>query len=126
MRGLSRTRRRFLGPVLVAALVIPLATVMVLAAPQESTTYKADVTVWGQAGDDLLQATEALEMEELEERQESYKWLPIEEPQEWQGSYNQQYLDLKQGDEENRQYTVISNIMKTKGDTTKDSISNVR
>ena len=44
-----------------------------------------------------------------------------------QMSFNLQYLQLQQQmQNENRQYTAISNIMKTKHDTAKNSISNVR
>lgn len=42
-------------------------------------------------------------------------------------SFNQQYLTLQsQMQAENRRYSAISNIMKTKHDTVKNSISNVR
>mgnify|MGYP001165606961 CR=1 FL=1 len=47
--------------------------------------------------------------------------------QETQMSFNLQYLQLQsQMQHENRTYTAISNIMKTKHDTVKNSISNVR
>ncbi len=47
--------------------------------------------------------------------------------QETQMSFNLQYLALqKQMQNENRQFTAISNIMKTKHDTVKNSISNIR
>jgi hypothetical protein len=47
--------------------------------------------------------------------------------QETQMSFNLQYLQLQsQMQHENRSYTAISNIMKTKHDTAKNSISNVR
>jgi hypothetical protein len=47
--------------------------------------------------------------------------------QETRMSFNQQYLALQTGmQNENRQYTMISNVMKTKHDTVKNSISNVR
>jgi hypothetical protein len=47
--------------------------------------------------------------------------------QEAQMSFNLQYLQLQsQMQNENRSYTAISNIMKTKHDTVKNSISNVR
>ncbi len=47
--------------------------------------------------------------------------------QETQMSFNLQYLQLQsQMQHENRAYTAISNIMKTKHDTVKNSISNVR
>lgn len=42
-------------------------------------------------------------------------------------SFNLQYLQLQsQMQHENRSYTAISNIMKTKHDTVKNAISNVR
>jgi len=47
--------------------------------------------------------------------------------QETQMSFNLQYLQLQsQMQSENRSYTAVSNIMKTKHDTVKNSISNVR
>ncbi len=47
--------------------------------------------------------------------------------QETQMSFNLQYLQLQsQMQHENRSYTAISNIMKTKHDTVKNSISNTR
>lgn len=47
--------------------------------------------------------------------------------QETQMSFNLQYLQLQsQMQHENRSYTAISNIMKTKHETVKNSISNVR
>ena len=47
--------------------------------------------------------------------------------QETQMSFKLQYLQLQsQMQHENRSYTAISNIMKTKHDTVKNSISNVR
>ena len=42
-------------------------------------------------------------------------------------SFNLQYLQLQsQMQNENRSYSMISNIMKTKHDTVKNSISNIR
>jgi len=47
--------------------------------------------------------------------------------QDMQMSFNLQYLQLQsQMQNENRSYTAVSNIMKTKHDTVKNSISNVR
>ena len=44
-----------------------------------------------------------------------------------QMAFNQQYLELRrQMERENRSYTAVSNIMKTKHDTVKNSISNIR
>lgn len=46
---------------------------------------------------------------------------------ETQMSYNLQYLQLQsQMQSENRSYTAVSNIMKTKSDSVKNSINNVR
>jgi hypothetical protein len=50
-----------------------------------------------------------------------------ENAQEIQISFNLQYLQLQsQMQEENRSYTAVSNIMRTKHDTVKNSISNIR
>lgn len=47
--------------------------------------------------------------------------------QEMQMSFNLQYLQLQNSmQNENRQFTMISNIMKTKHDTVKNSINNIR
>ena len=47
--------------------------------------------------------------------------------QETQMSFNLQYLQLQsQMQNDNRQYTAVSNIMKIKHDTVKNSISNIR
>ena len=47
--------------------------------------------------------------------------------QETQMSFNLQYLQLQsQMQAENRSYTAVSNIMKTKHDTVKNSIANIR
>lgn len=47
--------------------------------------------------------------------------------QETQMSFNLQYLQLQnQMQSENRSYTAVNNIMKTKHDTVKNSISNIR
>ncbi|NTU57575.1 MAG: hypothetical protein HGB00_01430 [Chlorobiaceae bacterium] len=47
--------------------------------------------------------------------------------QEMQMSFNLQYLQLQsQMQDENRSYTMISNIMKNKHDTVKNSINNIR
>jgi hypothetical protein len=47
--------------------------------------------------------------------------------QETQMSFNLQYLQLQsQMQSENRSYTAVSNIMKTKHDTVKNSINNIR
>jgi len=47
--------------------------------------------------------------------------------EEMQMSFNLQYLELQQEmQNENRQFTMVSNIMKTKHDTAKNSINNIR
>ena len=47
--------------------------------------------------------------------------------QEAQMSFNLQYLQLQNSmQNENRQFTMVSNIMKTKHDTVKNSISNIK
>jgi arginine decarboxylase-like protein len=51
----------------------------------------------------------------------------MKQMQEAQMSFNLQYLQLRsQMQNENRSYTAVSNIMKTKHDTVKNSISNIR
>lgn len=51
----------------------------------------------------------------------------IAELQQIQAAFNMQYLRLQsQMQHENRSYTAVSNIMKTKHDIAKNSISNVR
>lgn len=51
----------------------------------------------------------------------------IVELQQAQATFNVQYLQLQaRMQHENRSYTAISNVMKTKHDTVKNSISNVR
>lgn len=47
--------------------------------------------------------------------------------QQMQQSFNMQYLALQQEmQDENRRFTLISNVMKTKHDTAKNAINNVR
>lgn len=49
------------------------------------------------------------------------------EMQEMSQSFNLQYLSLQQNmQQENRQFTLVSNIMKTKHDTAKNAINNIR
>jgi hypothetical protein len=51
----------------------------------------------------------------------------VKEMQEVNMSFNMQYLMLQQKmQDESRRFTLLSNIMKTKHDTAKNSISNVR
>jgi hypothetical protein len=49
------------------------------------------------------------------------------EMQEMSQSFNLQYLGLQQNmQDENRRFTLVSNIMKTKHDTAKNAINNIR
>jgi hypothetical protein len=51
----------------------------------------------------------------------------LKQLQELNQSFNMQYLKLQQKmQDESRRFTLLSNIMKTKHDTAKNSISNVR
>jgi hypothetical protein len=51
----------------------------------------------------------------------------IREMQEMSQSFNLQYLSLQQNmQNENRQFSMVSNIMKNKHDTAKNSINNIR
>ena len=51
----------------------------------------------------------------------------VKSQQETQMSFNLQYLQLQNSmQNENRQFTMVSNIMKTKHETVKNSISNIR
>jgi hypothetical protein len=51
----------------------------------------------------------------------------IKEMRQTQMNFNMQYLQLQEKmQNENRQYTTVSNILKTKHDTVKNSINNVR
>ena len=74
---------------------------------REVADFLALVAAGGSSQDQLLVAT---------------KQMP-----ETQMSFNVQYLQLQsQMQHENRSYTAISNIMKTKHDTVKNSIGNIR
>jgi translation elongation factor EF-1beta len=47
--------------------------------------------------------------------------------QEAQMSFNLQYLQLQNSmQDESRQFTMVSNVMKTKNDTAKNAISNMK
>jgi hypothetical protein len=51
----------------------------------------------------------------------------VKQMQEMQMSFSMQYLGLQEKmQNENRQYTTVSNVLKTKHDTVKNSINNVR
>ena len=59
----------------------------------------------------------------------SQAWLmaATQSMQELQMSFNMQYLQLQDSmQNDNRQFTMVSNIMKTKHDTVKNTISNIR
>ena len=74
---------------------------------REVADFLALVAAGGSSQDQLLAATKQM--------------------QETQMSFNLQYLQLQsQMQHENRSYTAISNIMKTRHDTVKNSIGNIR
>ena len=67
----------------------------------------------------------AAEKSRSKERNELFK--AIREMQEMQQSFNLQYLMLQNKiSHENRQFSMVSNIMKNKHDTAKNAINNVR
>jgi hypothetical protein len=73
----------------------------------ENSYDNMNATAGGQSQSQLLQATKQM--------------------QEMQQSFNMQYLQLQnQMQHENRSFTMLSNLMKTKHDTVKNSISNIR
>jgi len=52
---------------------------------------------------------------------------PSRPMQEMNQSFNLQYLQLQQTmQQQNRQFTLVSNVMKTKHDTAKNAINNIR
>ncbi|MED5464881.1 MAG: hypothetical protein VX699_09530 [Myxococcota bacterium] len=68
-------------------------------------------------------------MEELAAQGDSgaMQLLATKEMQEMNQSFNLQYLELQQNmQQENRKFSTLSNIMKTKHDTAKATINNVR
>jgi hypothetical protein len=72
----------------------------------------------------VLEISRNLLASKLEQTQPS---TSIKEMEETQMSFNLQYLQLQsQMQKENRAYTAVSNIMKTKHDTVKNSINNVK
>ena len=71
----------------------------------------------------------AANMEELAAQGDSgaMQLLATKEMQEMNQSFNLQYLELQQNmQQENRKFSTLSNIMKTKHDTAKATINNVR
>ena len=74
-----------------------------------------------------LAETESLFDSYITPRNDTQLMNATKQMQETQMSFNLQYLQLQsQMQHENRSYTAISNIMKTKHDTVKNSISNIR
>ena len=66
-------------------------------------------------------------IKETEESRGSNLMRSTKETQEMNQSFNLQYLTLhKKMQEDNRRFTMISNIMKTKHDTARNAINNVR
>jgi hypothetical protein len=69
----------------------------------------------------------AAEAEKAKSAQLEKLFQAAREMAEMSQSFNVQYLDLqKQMQDENRRFTLVSNIMKTKHDTAKNAINNVR
>jgi hypothetical protein len=74
-----------------------------------------------------LQKNTASSLKEIERKVPPDVLPLIKQLQESQMSFNMQYLGLQQKmQDENRRFTLLSNIMKTKHDTAKNSISNIR
>ena len=87
--------------------------------PSEARSL-AEYVLGGIAGGDAIGAAAA-------DSRQAELMNATKEMQETQMSFNLQYLQLQsQMQNENRSYTAISNIMKTKHDTVKNSISNIR
>jgi len=69
----------------------------------------------------------AAEAEKSKQAQLDKLYQAAREMAEMSQSFNVQYLDLqKQMQDENRRFTLVSNIMKTKHDTAKNAINNIR
>ena len=74
-----------------------------------------------------LAETESLLNSYLPAEGDDVPMIATKQMQEMQISFNLQYLQLQsQMQQDSRSYTAVSNIMKTKHDTVKNSISNVR
>ena len=91
-----------------ASLQAEVLTGKLLASVREVTKLAADASKTGAAGEKKL--LEAIQnMEEMSQ------------------SFNLQYLQLQQQmQDENRRFTLLSNVMKTKHDTAKNAIGNIR
>ena len=76
----------------------------------------------------LRRASEELEsLASRGEREAATLYRSTEEMQQINASFNLLYLQLQQRmQQENRQFTMISNIMKNKHDTVKNTINNIR
>jgi hypothetical protein len=69
----------------------------------------------------------AAEAEKAKSSRPDKLYQAAQKMQEMSQSFNLQYLQLQQAmQDENRQFTLVSNIMKTKHDTAKNAINNVR
>jgi hypothetical protein len=86
--------------------------------------FETSVTLRERENSSLAQYFERVSQAELED---SELLAATKQMQETQMSFNLQYLQLQsQMQNENRSYTAVSNIMKTKHDTVKNTISNIR
>ena len=87
-------------------------------------TSSGSLNALADTGDSLLEQVEQLAAGGSESAQ---LMLATKEMQEMNQSFNLQYLALQQKMQaDNRQFTLLSNIMKTKHDTAKNAINNVR
>ncbi len=83
----------------------------------------AEYSTWLKSSSEKMDAF----IKETEESRTSNLMRSTKEMQEMNQSFNLQYLGLQQKmQEENRKFTMISNIMKTKHDTARNAINNVR
>jgi hypothetical protein len=79
-------------------------------------------TLYRQLSDQIAAAVAAMSGES-----QSNLLSATQQMQETQMSFNLQYLALQDDmQNENRQFTMVSNIMKTKHDTVKDALGNIR
>ena len=135
--------RRSLFAATILACVPALASAQVVAAPTIRAPQRANVDALRRAADQRWDAVAAADQAymnalrsavtaEIASRRahgEDVAELSAEQArlQEMQMSFSMQYLTLQeQMQDENRQFTMISNIMKTRHDTARNSISNVR
>jgi predicted O-linked N-acetylglucosamine transferase (SPINDLY family) len=80
-----------------------------------------------QKAEAVVKAAQVIKSDKSSSSSVSQLLTATQQMQETQMSFNLQYLQLQeQMQNENRQFTLLSNIMKTKQDTMKNSISNLK